>query len=149
MFLSAIYFLNRYRYNLNKILISKFMVPNLELITIPTMPILVLKLVPHGTFQRNLYKVSKKIIYMRQVSLKFDEKEWEILQKLAKEAGYGSVYSFLMNYIRENIIRKEKYGDILQRLEKLEEKVDNLEKLYIIIEQLKLEIKNLKKRLKK
>jgi len=83
------------------------------------------------------------------VALKFNEKEWEILQKIAKEAEYRSVYSFLMDYIRENIIRKERYGDIIQRLEKLEEKVENLEKLYVIIEQLKLEIKDLKEKLRK
>jgi len=86
---------------------------------------------------------------MKMVALKFNEKEWEILQKLAKEAEYSSVYSFLMDYIRENIIRKERYGDILKRLEKLEEKVENLEKLYVIIEQLKLEIKDLKEKLRR
>jgi len=86
---------------------------------------------------------------MGNVTLKFNKKEWEILQKLAKEAGYNSVYSFLMDYIRENIIRKEKYGDVLQRLEKLEERIENLEKLYVIIEKLKLEIKELKEKIEK
>jgi len=82
---------------------------------------------------------------MKLVALKFNEKEWEILEKLTKESGYKSVYSFLMDYIRENVIRRERYGDILERLEKLEEKVNNLEKLYVMIEQLKLEIKEMKK----
>jgi len=86
---------------------------------------------------------------MKGVTLKFNENEWETLQNLAKKSGYSSVYSFLMDYIRENIIRKKRYGDILQRLEKLEEKIKNLEKLYIIIEQLKLEIKELKEKIEK
>lgn len=78
------------------------------------------------------------------VALKFNEKEWEILQKFAKESGYSSVYSFLMDYIRENIIRKERYGDIIKRIERLEEKVENLEKLYVIIEKIKLDIESIK-----
>jgi len=67
---------------------------------------------------------------MKTTSLKFNEKEWEILEQLSRDNGYSSVYSFLMDHIRENIIKGRKYKDLEDRITELEEKVNKLDDLW-------------------
>jgi len=86
---------------------------------------------------------------MKSTTLKFKEDEWKILEKISKQNGYSSVYSFLMDQIRTMIKNKE-YRDLEDRIRELEEKVNKLDdlhfKLYLKINRLYSEINDIKKR---